>query len=80
MMLEAQLRDAERSRRWTLRLVEQALEVEGNRSVLEGWVKKWTPLGEKAIDAFCAALPGLPTAAQDARDGLKAFQKSLGLA
>lgn len=80
MLLEAQLRDAERSRRWTQRLMEQALEVEGNRVVLQGWVKEWAPLGDKAIDAFCAAIPSLHSAAKDAREGVKAFQKSLGLA
>lgn len=80
MLLEAQLRDAERSRRWTLRLVEQALEVEANRPVIEGWVKKWTPLGEKTIDAFCAALPGLPSAAKDARTGVQTFHATLKLA
>ena len=79
MLLEAALRDADRSRRWTQRLVAQALEVEANRAVLEGWLKKWAPLGNQAIEAFCAAIPNLPNAEKEAKEGVKAFHKSLGL-
>ncbi|MDF2462150.1 MAG: tmoE [Ramlibacter sp.] len=78
MLLEAQLRDGERSRRWTQRLVELALETEGNRAVIGGWIEKWLPLGHKAIESYCAAVP-MPDAAREAKKGLTTFHSSLNL-
>ena len=79
MLTDAQLRDSERSRRWTAELVRFALQKEGNKQVLEDWTRKWVPLADKAIAAFCAHLPDRPAAANIAREDALAFRKSLGL-
>jgi toluene monooxygenase system protein E len=79
MLADAQLRDSERSRRWTAELVRFALQKEGNRQVLKDWARKWVPLADKAMATFCASLPDLPGAANTAREGALAFRKSLGL-
>ena len=79
-MIDAQWTDSERSRRWTGALVEFARTTEGNAAVMADWVGKWTPLGDAAIDAYCAALPaGADTAAQAKADA-RSFRASLGFA
>lgn len=79
MLLEAQLRDADRSRRWTKKFIEMALENEANRSVLGGWIDKWGALADKAIDTFCAAIPGVHDAAKQAREGAANYRQAVGL-
>ena len=44
------------------------------------WVAKWAPLGDAAIDAYCAALPAGPDAAAEAKGAAGAFRASLGFA
>lgn len=57
-LVDAQLRDSERSRRWSGVLVQYALAgEESNKAVIDGWVEKWMPLAERAVDEFCAGLP-----------------------
>lgn len=75
---DAALRDAERSRRWSTALVELALKNPANRKVIQGWFDKWVPLAEKAVDAFCAALPDNPDGAKEAKKATRAFRASLG--
>jgi toluene monooxygenase system protein E len=79
MMGENQLRDAARSRRWTAALVKLSLETEGNRDVILGWLEKWVPLADKAIQEYCADLPGSPDAAAQAIAACAAFREELGL-
>jgi toluene monooxygenase system protein E len=69
LLTDAELADAERHHRWTGALVKQALETEGNREVLQNWLAKWAPLGDAAVDAYCAQLPDSPGAAQKAMAG-----------
>lgn len=80
LLTQAQMRDAERHRRWVAALVQMALSVDPNRDVLEAWCRRWIPLGEAAIDAYCAALPedGAAAAAQ-ARAATRAFRMGTGL-
>lgn len=78
LLADAQLRDMERHRRWTSALVRFLLTQENNFQVLEEWVHKWVPLGDAAINAFCAALPDSPTAADDAKRDVWAFRAGLG--
>lgn len=78
-LADAALRDSERHRRWTTALVRFALAEEANRDVLEAWVAKWVPLGERAIDAWCAVLPDSPAAADDAKRECWAFRGAMGL-
>jgi len=78
LLTQAQLRDAARHRRWSGALVKMALETEGNRHVLQNWLSKWTPLAERAIAVWCAALPG--SAPDAAIASATAFRKELGFA
>ena len=70
---------SERQRRWSGALVEFALGEEGNRQVLEDWLTRWVPLGDRAIDAWCAALPGAAESAAQARAAAATFRTALGL-
>ena len=79
LLTDAQLVDADRHRRWTGALVKLALDVDGNKAVLDGWLAKWAPLGDAAIDAYSAHLPDAPGAAEKAKDAAAAFRKGLGL-
>lgn len=79
MLTDAQLLDAERHRRWASALVKMALGRAGNAAVIEGWVKKWEPLADRAIDSFCAAVPEVPNAVADAKAATRRFRASLGM-
>ena len=79
LLTDTQLNDAQRHRRWAAALVKMALETPANRQVLSDWVAKWQPLGDAAIDAYCAALPDAPQAAGQAREAVRAFRQGLGL-
>ena len=79
LLCDAQLLDADRHRRWTGALVKMALETEGNREVLAGWLAKWAPLGNAAIDAYCGRLPDARDTAAAAREGAAAWRRGLGL-
>ena len=78
-MADAQAQDSERARRWAGALVQFALQNDANKDVIEKWLAKWVPLGDAAIDAYCAALPDSPTAADDAKRQARAFRTGLGL-
>ncbi len=79
MLIDAQLNDSNRHRRWTSALVEFALQTDANKAVLDGWLETWVPRSEAAIDAWCAALPDSPDAARDAKAAARAFRESAGL-
>ena len=79
LICDAQLQDADRHRRWTSALVKMALETEGNREVLAGWLAKWVPLGDAAITAYCGRLPDARDVGAAAREGAAAFRRGLGL-
>ena len=69
LLIDAQLLDAQRHRRWSSALVRMCLEQPENLAVLQGWIAKWEPLADAAIDAYCAALPDAAGAAARARVG-----------
>ena len=81
LLLDAQMTDSLRSRRWTTALVEFALEnaESGNKDVLDNWLAKWVPLGNKAIKAFAGGLgpEGDEMAAAAVADASK-YRTSLG--
>ena len=79
MLTDAQLVDAQRHRRWATALVKMALSQDANKAVLQNWVAKWEPLGDAAIDAYCAALPDVPGAAAAARAAVREFRQGIGL-
>jgi toluene monooxygenase system protein E len=77
LLADAHRQDNARSRRWSGSLAEFMLQEGGNKAPLAAWVAKWAPLGDAAIDAYCAALPGADAAA--AKDEAEAFRAGLGL-
>lgn len=79
MLTDAELLDAERHRRWASALVKMALGTEGNAEILKGWISKWEPLADVAIENFCATLPDVPHAAADAKAATRRFRGSLGI-
>ncbi len=79
LLADNQLRDSDRSRRWSAQLVEFCREVEGNTIVIDGWIEKWMPLARTAIETYCAALPESDGAAVSAIARVEAFHRSLGL-
>jgi len=79
LITDAQLIDADRHRRWLSAFVKMALETPSNLELIQGWVAKWEPLADKAIDAYCAALPDLPNGAEAAKSATRNFRRSLGL-
>lgn len=79
MLTDAQLIDAARHRRWAAALVKMALEKPGNREVIKGWIAKWEPLADKAIGAYCGALPDVPGAVESAKQATREVRKGLGL-
>jgi toluene monooxygenase system protein E len=80
MLHDAQMRDAERSRRWTGALMRFACQEAANVGVINDFLAKWVPLGERAIGAYCAALPDGPAAAAAALDATRALRAELGFA
>ena len=78
-LMDAHQIDNARSRKWSKALVGFALESNGNKDVIMEWVAKWTPLGDAAIDAYCAVLPDGGDAAANAKREAKAFRAGLGL-
>ena len=79
LMADNQMRDSERSRRWSAALVAFSLENEANGEVLRGWIEKWMPLARQAVTAYCGALPEQDDAADAALAAVEAFHRSLGL-
>ena len=81
LLLDAQMTDNMRSRRWTTALVAFALEdsESGNKDVLDNWLAKWVPLGNRAIEAFCDGLgpEGAGFAATAVADAAK-FRADMG--
>jgi toluene monooxygenase system protein E len=79
LLTDAQLIDAARHRRWISALVKMALETPGNLELIQGWIAKWEPLADKAIDAYCAGLPDVANGAEAAKVAARDFRRSLGL-
>ena len=79
MLTDAWLIDASRHQRWTKAFAAMALETPGNDAVIKGWIAKWEPLADKAIDAYCAGLPDVADAAGRAKAATRNFRQSLGV-
>ncbi len=78
LLTDAQLIDAARHRRWTTAFVNMALQTEGNREQIQHWIAKWEPLADQAIEAYCAALPDVPDAAEAAKQATRDVRRGLG--
>lgn len=79
LLIDAQLIDAARHRRWATALVKMAVEKEGNAEQIKTWIAKWEPLADKAIDAYCESLPDVPNAAAEAKEAVREFRRTLPL-
>jgi toluene monooxygenase system protein E len=79
LLNDAQMRDAERHQRQTKSLIEFAMSNEANGPILQGWVDKWQPLADKAVEAYCAALTDLPDATEEAKAYMTSVRQSFGL-
>lgn len=79
LLIDNQLRDGERARRWSTGLVRFTLEQSSNKHVIADWIEKWLPLAHQAIETYCSALPDLEIAAaiDAAKANLAAFHRSL---
>jgi len=71
--------DVARHRRWTAAFVAMALQTPGNLELMKSWIARWEPLADRAIDAYCAALPDVPGAAESARAATRDLRRGLGL-
>lgn len=79
LLCDAILKDSARSRAWTMALVQFLGAKPENMSYVRDWVAKWEPLGDRAIDAYCAGLPDGARAAAVAKSAARDFRKSCGL-
>ncbi|PWR19237.1 toluene monooxygenase [Zavarzinia aquatilis] len=79
LLSDAVLKDTARSRSWTQALVKFLGARDGNVPLLRGWIAKWEPLADQAIDAFCAGLPDGDRAAVAARQATRDFRAAMGL-
>ena len=79
LIADSEYRDVQRSRTWSTALVRFAVEHPENAHAIRGWIEKWTPLAEAAIDMYCAVLPESPDAAATAKDAVQSFVRSLDL-
>lgn len=80
MLLDAQLTDSERSRRFMGALVRFLCEDSGfdNRRTMQAWIDKWAPLGDRAIEGFCGMLGAGESAAKEAKQEAAAFRAQCG--
>lgn len=80
LLLDAQLIDSERTRRWTVALVKFAIESEAdNAAVIRGYLEKWNRLGVAAITKFCAGLPEADELTERALENYRANQLASGV-
>ncbi|MCF4167020.1 hypothetical protein L2U69_15310 [Zavarzinia compransoris] len=79
LLSDAILKDSARSRAWTGGLVRFMAQKDGNMDLLRRWLAKWQPLGDAAIEGFCAGLPDGDRAAAAARQATREFRDSIGL-
>lgn len=77
-LADNQLRDSDRSRRWSAELVKFCTQANAeNKSVIQGWIEKWMPLATNAITTYCSALPEGSDAADAAISRVQAYHRSL---
>lgn len=81
MLLDAQYVDSERSQRFGSAVVKFLCDAErhNNRKIINEWVRKWAPLGDRAIDAFCSVLDEGADAAKAAKIRVREIRAAAGL-
>lgn len=79
MLTDSQWVDATRHRRWATALVKMVAEKPGNREWILETIAKWEPLADRAIDAYCEALPDVASAAENSKRATREFRAGLPL-
>ena len=79
LITDAQLIDAARHRRWTAAFVAMTMETPGNLELIKGWLAKWEPLADRAIEAYCGAWPDVPNAAAAAKAATRDLRRGAGV-
>ncbi|MEQ8967865.1 MAG: hypothetical protein RID91_18765 [Azospirillaceae bacterium] len=79
LLADNQLRDSDRSRRWTAGLAEFCRSRPENVAAIRGWVEAWMPQAREALEANCGALPEGAGRAEAAIGRIEAYHRSLGL-
>jgi toluene monooxygenase system protein E len=80
LLLEAQLLDSERSRRWSRALVRYAVAGNAaNADVISSWIDKWMALATNMIESYCEGLPDVTEGPAEAAKAIGAFHAGLGL-
>ena len=77
LLADNQLRDSDRSRRWSAALVDFCSNRKKNTKEIHGWIDKWMPLACDAISTYCSAFPESDVEANAAISRVKAFHRSL---
>ncbi len=79
LLADNQLRDSDRSRRWSAALVDFSSTHKKNTKEIRGWIDKWMPLARDAINAYCSAFPESDIEANTAISRVEAFHRSLSI-
>ena len=79
MLTDAQLRDSDRSKRWSSALVKFMATQDGNQQRMQEMVDKWMPYAKAAATAYCQALPDGDEHAAAAITAVGDFIQSCGL-
>jgi toluene monooxygenase system protein E len=58
LLIDSQLKDAERHNRWAKELVKHSLQNKANEEVIRKWVDKWQPFADKAAQDYLNMLLG----------------------
>lgn len=77
LLSDAQLRDADRHRRWAGSLIKMSLQEPGNEKVIATWIEKWMPLAEIAIDSYASNLSDAPDAIARAKSALGELHRNM---
>ncbi len=79
-LMDAQLLDSERCRRWSTAFVKFMKQESSNERYLLQWVNKWTYLTNRAIDEFCKGLgEDADISAAEAKAATNEFRRELGV-
>ncbi len=79
MLTDSQWTDTVRHRRWASALVRTAADVPGNSEWMLETIAKWEPLADRALDAYCDAIPDVSSAAEECKRATREFRSGLAL-
>ncbi len=79
LLIEAQKKDSERRNRWVAAFVRFALERAENRAAIDGWLARWLPRGQQAIDGYVRELGTASSGGGASPRSAADFARSLGL-